>query len=133
MLNETYIDSRREFIRSRRLELGKTLEDIGREVGVSKGTVQRWESGNISNMRRDKIAKLAAALEISPTQLIGYEDTHDPLPSATLDPQEAELIRTYRKLNPLGQEEALQYIHHLADRDIFKKEGPAPGSLPAAE
>ena len=78
MLSRDYIDNRRDFIRNRRLELGKTLEDIGREVGVSRSTVQRWESGNISNMRRDKIAKLAAALEVSPAQLIGYEDASLP-------------------------------------------------------
>lgn len=80
MLDKDYIENRRGFIRSRRLALGKTLEDIGREVGVSKATVQRWESGNISNMRRDKIAKLASALDVSPTQLIGYDDA-TPLPS----------------------------------------------------
>ena len=78
MIDEKYIESRREFIRNRRLELGKTLEDIGRAVGVSKGTVQRWESGNIANMRRDKIAKLATALEVSPTQLIGIENAEMP-------------------------------------------------------
>ncbi len=128
MSGKRYADERREFIRNRRLELGKTLDDIGREVGVSKTTVQRWESGNISNMRRDKIAKLASALNVSPTQLISNEP---PVLSYTLDAQEADLVQTFRTLNPLGQEEALDHLHHLSEKDAFKKEGPSPRSLPA--
>lgn len=60
-------------ISSRRKELGLTLEEVGGLVGVGKSTVQKWESGLISNMKRDKIALLAKALRISPNQLIGGE------------------------------------------------------------
>ena len=59
------------FIKTRRKELGITLEDIGNYVGVSKGTVQRWETGGISNMRRDRIKKLSEILKISPDMLLG--------------------------------------------------------------
>lgn len=61
-------------LKSRRLELGKTLEDIARSVGVSGATVQRWESGAIKNLRRDKIAALAEALETTPEYLMGWGD-----------------------------------------------------------
>ncbi|MDR2832311.1 MAG: LexA family transcriptional regulator [Streptococcaceae bacterium] len=53
-------------IKQRRLELGLTLEQVGEVVGVRKSTVQKWESGMIENMKRDKIALLSKALEISP-------------------------------------------------------------------
>ena len=39
-------------ISDRRKQLGLTLEDVGNAVGVSKTTVQRWESGLIKNMGR---------------------------------------------------------------------------------
>ena len=58
------------FIKQRRKELGITLEDIGRYVGVSKATVQRWETGSISNMRRDRIKKLSEILQVSPDMLL---------------------------------------------------------------
>lgn len=61
-------------IKALRLELGATLEDIGNQVGVSKATVQRWESGDIANLRRDKIAKLAKALHTTPSYLLGWDD-----------------------------------------------------------
>ena len=41
-------------IKSRRLELGLTLEQVGQKVGVGKSTVRKWETGDIENMKRDK-------------------------------------------------------------------------------
>lgn len=51
-----------------------TLEDIATQVGVGRSTVRKWETGMIANMRRDKIAKLAAALHTTPGYLMGWED-----------------------------------------------------------
>lgn len=64
----------KDLIKLRRSELHLTLEDIGNAVGVSKATVLRWESGEIKNLRRDKIAKLAKVLKVSPAYLMGWED-----------------------------------------------------------
>ena len=61
-------------IYNRRKELGLTLEEVGNAVGVSKSTVKKWENGFISNMRRDKIEKLAKILEISPVRLLGIKE-----------------------------------------------------------
>ena len=58
-----------------------TLEDIGNAVGVGKSTVRKWETGDIANMRRDKIAKLAAALHTTPAYLMGWSD--EPLGTGT--------------------------------------------------
>jgi HTH-type transcriptional regulator, cell division transcriptional repressor len=59
-------------IRNRRAELHLTLYDIAEKVGVSEATVQRYESGKIKNIRQDKIAKLSAALQITPAELLGW-------------------------------------------------------------
>ena len=67
----------KDLIKNRRIEIGATLEDIAKIVGVSKATVQRWESGNIANIRRDKIVKLAKALNVSPAYLMGWEEEPD--------------------------------------------------------
>lgn len=62
-------------LRDRRKELGYTMKEIADMVGVSEATISRWESGNIANMRRDRIAKLAKALQISPAVIMGWNDT----------------------------------------------------------
>ncbi|EGQ0289258.1 helix-turn-helix transcriptional regulator [Staphylococcus pseudintermedius] len=61
-------------IKARRLELNLTLEQVGNMVGVGKSTVRKWETGDIENMKRDKIVKLAEALKVSPSYIMGVED-----------------------------------------------------------
>ena len=67
-------------IKFNREKLGYTLEELSKLVGVSAPTIQRYESGEIKNVRRDKISKLAKALNISPAYLMGWEDENsDPI------------------------------------------------------
>jgi repressor LexA len=68
----------KDIIKPRRIKLGLTLEEVGKAVGVSKTTVQRWESGNISNLRRDKIATLAKILDLDPVSLVGVDAKPSP-------------------------------------------------------
>lgn len=62
-----------KLIKTRRKELGITLEEIGNYVGVSKTTVMRWENGDISNMRSDKIKKLCEILQLVPENFLSME------------------------------------------------------------
>lgn len=63
----------RDILRNRRLELHLTMKQIADAVGVSEGTVSRWESGDIDNMRRDKIAALSKVLHLDPRVIMGWE------------------------------------------------------------
>lgn len=63
-----------EKIKKLRKEKNMTLEQLGEKVGVGKSTVRKWENGMIANMRRDKIAKLAEALDTTPAWLMGWEE-----------------------------------------------------------
>ena len=65
-------------IKERRQELGLTLEDVGKAVGVGKSTVRKWESGQIKAMKRDKISALAAVLHLSPVYFIFGDDEEPP-------------------------------------------------------
>lgn len=49
-----------------RSERGLTLEELAQKIGVGKSTVQKWETGSIKEMRRDKIQALADVLGVSP-------------------------------------------------------------------
>lgn len=61
-------------MKERRLQLNKTLEEVGSVVGVSKATIQRYEKGAITNIPSDKIEKIAKALSTTPAFLMGWED-----------------------------------------------------------
>lgn len=64
----------RDIIAKRRKELGFSLEHLAQLVGVSKQTVQKWECGKISNMRRSNISALSKALGVSVEALMGWEE-----------------------------------------------------------
>lgn len=64
----------KDILYNRRKELDLTMRQVADMVGVSEGTVSRWESGEIANMKRDKIMDYAKALKISPAVIMGWED-----------------------------------------------------------
>lgn len=66
-----------EKIKYLRTRQGLTLEELGEKVGVGKSTVRKWETGAIANMRRNKIASLADALNVSPSYLMGWEEENN--------------------------------------------------------
>ena len=70
-------------LKARRKELDLTMLDVAKSVGVSEATVSRWESGDIANMRRDKIVSLAHALQVSPFFIMGWDEKN--IASKTLD------------------------------------------------
>lgn len=61
-----------ELIKQRRLELGLTLEDVARALGVNRSTVLRYESKDIEKMPIDIIPPLAKILRCSPEYLMGW-------------------------------------------------------------
>lgn len=61
-------------IRAKRQALGLTLEDVSKIVGVTRQTIQKYESGIVSNIPSDKIELLAQALHTTPAYLMGWEE-----------------------------------------------------------
>ena len=82
----------KDILKSKREELGMSCEEEGKKIGVSASTISRWESGDIANMRRDKIAKLAEVLHISPAVIMGWEEPEEK-PAYYLDPETAEMAQ----------------------------------------
>ena len=82
-----------KILKDRRIELGLTMLEVAKKVGVSEATISRWESGDIANMRRDRIAGLAKALEINPDVIMGWEE----LPPLRLTKTEEQVIIKYRE------------------------------------
>lgn len=61
------------YLADRRKELGLTMKQVAEAVGVSEATVSRWESGQIANMRRDRIGTYAKVLQVRPTFIMTGE------------------------------------------------------------
>ncbi|MBR1804801.1 MAG: helix-turn-helix domain-containing protein [Selenomonadaceae bacterium] len=85
-----------ELLRKRRNELSLTQRQVANQVGVTEATVSRWESGDIDNMRRDKIAGLANALKVSPLLIMGVENSEQYYRPVNVE--ESELLDDYREV-----------------------------------
>ena len=83
-------------IRDRRKELGLTQRQVAEYVGVSEGAVCQWELGYVNNMKREKIARLAEVLHVSPIELLS--DRKESAPA--IDAERQRLINLVLKLTP---------------------------------
>lgn len=105
-------------IKDRRLEIGLTMLQVAKKVGVSEATISRWESGDIANMRRDKIVSLANALRVPPSFIMDNTESpmYDSSPfSKSYNHKDLVILDKYNKLNSLGKEKAENYIDDLLE------------------
>lgn len=110
-----------------------TLEQVGKDVGVGKSTVRKWETGAIANMRRDKIALLAKALHTTPAYLMGWDEE-----TPAIKPVERKLTNNEKifleEINDLTEEEqqkVLDFIHFTKSQRT-KRINLSPGTELAA-
>lgn len=64
-------------IKIKRLENNLTLEELGKKADVSRATMQRYESGKITNIPSDRIERISEALGVSPAFIMGWEDENN--------------------------------------------------------
>ena len=113
----------RDIIRTQRKKLGLTLDEVGRGVGVSGATVSRWENGEIENVRRDKIGKLAEILEVTPSQLMGWPEQDSTSDNASekqqISPAYFRVMKDAKErgYSPEDIEMALDFIERARRRD----------------
>lgn len=64
-----------ERIKKQRLARGYTLLQLADFLGVKEATVQRYESGDIKNIKHATVTKLAEILNCTPAYLMGWSDS----------------------------------------------------------
>lgn len=74
------------YLRIRREMLKLTQKEVADAVGVSEGTISRYESENIENMKRDKILLYARVLKTTPNFILtGLSDDKESFDDIILD------------------------------------------------
>lgn len=104
-------------IKQRREELNLSQDDLAKRMGYrSRSTIAKIESGK-NDIPQSKIAAFAKALETTPAYLMGLEERI----SVRLDMSNAKehyanermLLEHFKKLNKLGEKEAIKRIEEL--------------------
>lgn len=63
-----------EMIKELRIKKGLSQEELGKLVGVQRAAINKYEKGLVVNLKRKTIAKLAATLDVTPTQLMDWDE-----------------------------------------------------------
>ena len=82
---------------------GLTLSELAARLGVREATVQRYETGEIANIKRDTIIDIANALGCSPIYLMGWSDNPDGTDGLTAPTVDPEFARRWCSLDRIGQ------------------------------
>lgn len=123
----------KDIIKLRRKELNLNLLDVAKACNVSEATVSRWESGNIGQMKRNRIAALSKVLDLSPAILVGTTDNNvDDNVELIVDlsNQEHDLLNIYRSLDEKGRHTVNTVT--LMEYDRVKKEDKKSTGTPAS-
>ena len=81
-----------ERIKERRLELEMSYQDLSDATGISKSTLQRYETGYIKKVPINQIEVLAKALNTTPSYLMGWDNSESKVPSVPLPPRDERQI-----------------------------------------
>ena len=63
-----------QIIKMLRERNGWTQEQLGEKLGVQKAAINKYEKGNVENMKRRMILQLSEIFDVSPSYLLGSEN-----------------------------------------------------------
>ena len=75
----------KENIKRLRIEQNLTLEEVGKRTGTTKQTIKRYEDGVIATIPYDRIVALAKCFNVTPGDLMGWEDKSNIIEAAKTD------------------------------------------------
>lgn len=84
--------------------------ELSRCSGINIGTISHYMNGGYK-AKQDKVYKLAKALNVSPTWLLGFDVDMEADPSPISKSEETELVRAYSK----ADEKTKRIIRQLLD------------------
>lgn len=110
-------------LRKRREALGLTVRQVSNASNVPHTTVARIERGEFSAPRPDKLARVAAALELSPVELFAQAGYFSP---DALPDFATYLSAKYPDLSALAVAKLQQQLEELTGRDQIPTTPPTP-------
>jgi transcriptional regulator with XRE-family HTH domain len=98
-------------------------EELGRRVGLQRAAINKYERGLVTNIPLTVIEKLAQVLDVSPTYIVGWDDTtSNPLSTEVKILQGVkqfygddviDLMESYTELSPLGKRRVQSYVEDM--------------------
>jgi transcriptional regulator with XRE-family HTH domain len=115
---EVIIMTMGERIKELRIAKGYTQEELGKILGLKKAAIQKYEKGDVENIKRSKIKLLADALGVTPSYIMGWDND-----SFFGTRRDDRLIKLWRQL---PYEEQIKMLGRIEDKleECATSEGP---------
>lgn len=113
------MESMGERIKRLRLERGLTQEELGNKFGLKRAAINKYEKGNVENMKRSTIEEMSRFFEVSPSYLMALDET-------------SSIEAIFNQLTPPRQKNVLYY----AEEQLKAQNGklvPFPNKEPQEE
>lgn len=124
-----------ERIKAARKAAGITQAELSKKLGISYVGVSQWEN-NLRNPKFETIKRIAKALDVDVYELLG-DDARELYVEGeasalfrglgknySFSERERVLVRKFNKLNPAGQEIAVERVEELTEIPKYQKEKP---------
>ena len=116
-----------EIIKKLREEKGMTQEELGAVIGVQKSAIRKYEKGEVENIKRSSIQRMAELFGVSPCYLMGWEANYNPNGALAKEvelieqiqlvygKEAVQLLQQFNELNQAGKEKAIENLTDLTE------------------
>ena len=124
------------YIKQLREEAGLSQEELGKSLNpqVNRAAINKWETGQVENIKRTHIQQLAKKFGVKPCDLMCFDDKFDSPKLAeevkTLEllqkhygKESVQLLQYFQELNKTGQQKALETIGDLTELPKYTEKG----------
>lgn len=111
-----------ERIKSYRLEKGWTQEELGKHLGVGKAAIQKYESGQVQNLKSSTIKTLCELFDARPFDFIFDDSFFEERPEIEIiNTKKTNLLKVFTTLNAAGQQKIIDYAADLSEISKYRK------------
>lgn len=107
-----------ERLRNLREKNSLTQEEVGKRIGVTKATVNRYETGEI-DIKRTIAIKLSEVFDVSPAYIMGWIDEENPETEDTQPDPDLVVLDAYRLLDTEDKAEIRGEMKHMLKADKY--------------
>lgn len=116
------------YIKQLREEIGISQEELGRQLNppVNRAAVNKWETGQVENIKRTHIQQLAKKFGVSPCELMCFDDRFDSAKAAEetkaielvqkhFGKDAVHVLQMFMELNQTGQQKVLEDLSDMTE------------------
>jgi len=109
-----------ERVQVKRQEKRMTQAELAKKANITQATISRLESGEVTQLKSDKLRDLAAALGVSVDFLVGKKDRIEFEDALVNDERAKILFRGFEELSAEKRQQVLDYVRFLVSEEKKK-------------